>query len=75
MPGRDGTFYMAAARHGDRWWIEPDPAAYIVTADSGGWFRVTDRIKELIKYQGYQVAPARRGFPSRPPCSARRGFP
>jgi acyl-CoA synthetase (AMP-forming)/AMP-acid ligase II len=30
----------------------------IVTADPGGWFRVTDRIKELIKYNGYQVAPA-----------------
>jgi NAD(P)-dependent dehydrogenase (short-subunit alcohol dehydrogenase family) len=30
----------------------------IVTFDSDGWFRVTDRIKELIKYKGYQVAPA-----------------
>lgn len=30
----------------------------IVTADPGGWFRVTDRSKELIKYNGYQVAPA-----------------
>ena len=30
----------------------------IVTVDSDGWFRVTDRIKELIKYKGYQVAPA-----------------
>jgi len=30
----------------------------IVTADEAGWFYVTDRVKELIKYKGYQVAPA-----------------
>jgi acyl-CoA synthetase (AMP-forming)/AMP-acid ligase II/NAD(P)-dependent dehydrogenase (short-subunit alcohol dehydrogenase family) len=30
----------------------------IVSFDADGWFRVTDRIKELIKYKGYQVAPA-----------------
>ena len=30
----------------------------IVTADEDGWFYVTDRVKELIKYKGYQVAPA-----------------
>ena len=30
----------------------------IVTVDGDGWFRVTDRIKELIKYKGFQVAPA-----------------
>jgi acyl-CoA synthetase (AMP-forming)/AMP-acid ligase II len=30
----------------------------IVTIDSDGWFRVTDRIKGIIKYKGYQVAPA-----------------
>jgi acyl-CoA synthetase (AMP-forming)/AMP-acid ligase II len=30
----------------------------IVTADERGWFRVLDRSKELIKYKGYQVAPA-----------------
>jgi acyl-CoA synthetase (AMP-forming)/AMP-acid ligase II len=30
----------------------------VVTADQDGWFRVTGRIKELIKYKGFQVAPA-----------------
>jgi acyl-CoA synthetase (AMP-forming)/AMP-acid ligase II len=30
----------------------------IVTVDADGWYYVTDRIKELIKYKGFQVAPA-----------------
>jgi acyl-CoA synthetase (AMP-forming)/AMP-acid ligase II len=30
----------------------------IVTADAGGWYRVVDRVKELIKYKGLSVAPA-----------------
>ena len=30
----------------------------VVISDRDGWFRVTGRIKELIKYKGYQVAPA-----------------
>jgi acyl-CoA synthetase (AMP-forming)/AMP-acid ligase II len=41
--------------------IDPDGwlrTGDIVRADSGGWFYVTDRVKELIKYKGYQVAPA-----------------
>jgi acyl-CoA synthetase (AMP-forming)/AMP-acid ligase II len=30
----------------------------VVTVDADGWYRVTDRIKELIKYKGFQVPPA-----------------
>lgn len=30
----------------------------IATYNPGGWFTVVDRLKELIKYKGYQVAPA-----------------
>jgi acyl-CoA synthetase (AMP-forming)/AMP-acid ligase II len=39
---------------GDGWLRTGD----IVRADADGWFSVVDRVKELIKYKGYQVAPA-----------------
>lgn len=41
--------------------IDPDGWLHtgdIVTAREDGWYRVTDRIKELIKTNGLQVAPA-----------------
>jgi acyl-CoA synthetase (AMP-forming)/AMP-acid ligase II len=30
----------------------------VATADDDGWFYIVDRVKELIKYKGFQVAPA-----------------
>jgi acyl-CoA synthetase (AMP-forming)/AMP-acid ligase II/NAD(P)-dependent dehydrogenase (short-subunit alcohol dehydrogenase family) len=44
----------AAAIDADGWLHTGD----LVTVDVEGWYRVTGRIKELIKYKGCQVAPA-----------------
>jgi acyl-CoA synthetase (AMP-forming)/AMP-acid ligase II len=44
----------AAAIDADGWVHTGD----IVVADRAGWFRVVDRLKEIIKYNGHQVAPA-----------------
>ncbi|GMK59179.1 hypothetical protein CspeluHIS016_0701940 [Cutaneotrichosporon spelunceum] len=30
----------------------------VLVRDEAGWFKVVDRVKELIKYKGFQVAPA-----------------
>ncbi len=38
----------------DRWLHTGD----IATVDEDGFFEIVDRLKELIKYKGYQVAPA-----------------
>jgi acyl-CoA synthetase (AMP-forming)/AMP-acid ligase II len=50
----DNPQATAATIDADRWVHTGD----IVTVDDQGWFRVVDRAKELIKYKGYQVAPA-----------------
>ncbi len=39
---------------GDGWLHTGD----VATADDEGWFYIVDRVKELIKYKGFQVAPA-----------------
>jgi acyl-CoA synthetase (AMP-forming)/AMP-acid ligase II len=44
----------AAAVDADGWLHTGD----VVVADREGWFQVVDRVKELIKYKGSQVAPA-----------------
>jgi acyl-CoA synthetase (AMP-forming)/AMP-acid ligase II len=41
--------------------VDPDGWLHtgdIVTVDDYGWYRVADRVKELIKYKGLSVAPA-----------------
>ena len=41
--------------------VEPDGWLHsgdIAVVDSGGYFEIVDRLKELIKYKGFQVAPA-----------------
>jgi acyl-CoA synthetase (AMP-forming)/AMP-acid ligase II len=44
----------AATLDGDGWLHTGD----LVTVDAGGVFTVVDRLKELIKYKGWSVAPA-----------------
>ena len=44
----------AATIDGEGWLRTGD----IATVDERGYFRIVDRVKELIKYKGFQVAPA-----------------
>ena len=38
----------------DGWFMTGD----VATVDTNGWFEIVDRVKELIKYKGMQIAPA-----------------
>lgn len=44
----------AACLTSDGWFKTGD----VATVDGDGWFAIVDRVKELIKYKGLQVAPA-----------------
>jgi acyl-CoA synthetase (AMP-forming)/AMP-acid ligase II len=50
----DDAEATAATIDADGWLHTGD----VVVADQEGWFTVVDRVKELIKYKGSQVAPA-----------------
>ncbi len=50
----DNPLATAATVDADGWVHTGD----IVSIDRDGWFSVVDRVKELIKYNGYQVPPA-----------------
>jgi acyl-CoA synthetase (AMP-forming)/AMP-acid ligase II len=54
MKGYLNNEQATAAALEDGWLHTGDVAA----VDGDGWFSIVDRIKELIKYKGYQVAPA-----------------
>jgi acyl-CoA synthetase (AMP-forming)/AMP-acid ligase II len=50
----DNPLATAATVDADGWVHTGD----VVSVDRRGWFTVVDRVKELIKYNGYQVPPA-----------------
>jgi acyl-CoA synthetase (AMP-forming)/AMP-acid ligase II len=55
MRGYLGNQQATAATIDSEGWLHTGD---VVTQDEDGWFYVTDRVKELIKYKGFQVAPA-----------------
>ena len=55
MLGYLGNREATASTLGDDGWLRTGD---IATVDDSGLFRVVDRLKELIKYKGYQVPPA-----------------
>jgi len=50
----DNPQATAAMIDGEGWLHTGD----VATVDEDGWFTIVDRVKELIKYKGFQVAPA-----------------
>jgi acyl-CoA synthetase (AMP-forming)/AMP-acid ligase II len=55
MLGYLGNPEATAAMLDDDGWLHTGDVA---VADEDGWFTIVDRVKELIKYKGFQVAPA-----------------
>ncbi len=55
MRGYLGDDAATASTIDDDGWVHTGD---VVSVDVGGWFTVVDRVKELIKYNGYQVPPA-----------------
>ena len=68
-PGESGELVMRGPQFMRGYWKEPETTAFvlrdgwywsgdIVTRDAEGFYRVVDRRKEMIKYNGFPVAPA-----------------
>jgi acyl-CoA synthetase (AMP-forming)/AMP-acid ligase II len=55
MRGYLGNRKATAAMIDDDGWLHSGDVAIV---DEDGWFQIVDRVKELIKYKGFQVAPA-----------------
>ncbi len=55
MQGYLGNPEATAAMIDDDGWLHSGDVAIV---DEDGWFAIVDRVKELIKYKGFQVAPA-----------------
>lgn len=68
-PGERGELWIRGPQVMKGYFNKPEATAACLTADGWfktgdvavveeGWFRIVDRVKELIKYKGLQVAPA-----------------
>jgi acyl-CoA synthetase (AMP-forming)/AMP-acid ligase II len=55
MQGYLGNRKATAAMIDNDGWLHSGDVAIV---DEDGWFAIVDRVKELIKYKGFQVAPA-----------------